>query len=52
MDKALKMLLVNLKNYPWQHYPVYKVERVDGERIVEALKKLEEEERKMENDGK
>ena len=52
MDKALKSLLVNLKNYPWVHYPNYKIERVEGMAIIKALQELEEKERKMENDGK
>lgn len=41
MDRALKSLLVNLKNYPWTHYPAYKVERGEAKNLIAALEKLD-----------
>lgn len=47
MDEALKRLQINLKNFPWRHYPAYKVEKNDALDILNALEKLEESEKEV-----
>ena len=52
MEQCLKKLLVNLKNYPWEHYPSYKIDEHDGKELIEALQSLEEKETKKKRKSK
>ena len=34
---ALKRLQINLKNYPWQHYLSYKVDKNEADELINEL---------------
>lgn len=38
---ALKKLQVNLKNYPWKHYPSYKIDKHEAMELLQELEKLD-----------
>ena len=45
MYEALKKLQVNLKNYPWEHYPSYKIDKHEAMDLLQELEKLDRKER-------
>lgn len=45
MYEALKKLQVNLKNYPWEHYPSYKIDKHEAMDLLQELEKLDRKEK-------